>query len=39
MLDPVLTYLVHECLDDLIPTVTAIISEFLMSGKGMTVPS
>ena len=32
MLDPVPTYLVHECLDDLIPTVTAIINESLVSG-------
>ena len=32
MLDPVPTYLVHECLDNLIPTITAIISESLLSG-------
>ena len=32
MLDPVPTYLVHECLDDLIPTITAIINESLVSG-------
>ena len=32
MLDPVPTYLVHECLDDLIPTITAIISGSLVSG-------
>ena len=32
MLDPVPTCLVHECLDDLIPTITAIISESLVSG-------
>ena len=32
MLDPVPTYLVHACLDDLIPTITAIINESLMSG-------
>ena len=32
MLDPVPTYLAHECLDDLIPTITAIISESLASG-------
>ena len=32
MLDPVPTYLVHECLDDLITTITAIINESLVSG-------
>ena len=32
MLDPVPTCLVHVCLDDLIPTITAIISESLVSG-------
>ena len=32
MLDPVPTYLVHECLDDLILTITAIINESLVSG-------
>ena len=32
MLDPVPTYLVHECLDDLIPAITAIINESLVSG-------
>ena len=32
MLDPVPTYLVHECFDDLIPTITAIINESLVSG-------
>ena len=34
MLDPVPTYLLHECLDDLIPTITAIINESLVSGTG-----
>ena len=32
MLDPVPTHLVHECLDDLIPTITAVINESLVSG-------
>ena len=32
MLDPVPTYLAHECLDDLIPTITAIINESLVPG-------
>ena len=32
MLDPVPAYLVHECFDDLIPTITAIINESLVSG-------
>ena len=32
MLGPVPTYLVHECLDDLIPTITAIINESIVSG-------
>ena len=32
MLDPVPAYLMHECLDDLIPTITAIINESLVSG-------
>ena len=32
MLDPVPTYLVHACLDDLITTITAIINESLVSG-------
>ena len=32
MLDPVPIYLVHECLDDLIPIITVIINESLVSG-------
>ena len=32
MPDPVPTCLMHECLDDLIPTITAIINESLVSG-------
>ena len=32
MLDPIPTYLLHECLDDFIPTITAIISDSLLSG-------
>ena len=38
MLDSVLTYLVHECLDDLIPTITAIINESLVSGIVLPIP-
>ena len=38
MLDPVPTYLVHECLDDLIPTITAIINESLVSGIVLQPP-
>ena len=36
--DLVPAYLLHECLDDLIPTITAIISESLVSGIFLPIP-
>ena len=38
MPDPVPTYLVHECLDDMIPTITAIINESLTVSGIITPP-